>query len=136
MSNQKNTYTEVKQQINNSNNKEKSLDEIEANVTPGKNKIKKEELNENVMIEDNVNKKNNQEIEKIKGNHKKKTAREVRHKKLNIDRNEEGKSIEPSDLSSTPHSSLADNNQISKSNNPIINTQTDNANINVIRNNS
>jgi len=131
MSNQRNTYTEVKQQINNSNNKEKSLDEIEANVTPGKNKIKKEELNENVMIEDNVNKKNNQEIEKIKGNHKKKTAREVRHKKLNIDRNEEGKSIEPSDLSSTPHSSLADNNQISKSNNPIINNQTDNANINV-----
>ena len=150
MSNIKNsknsTYTEMKQSINedinNSNNKnsiikEKKINEKEneiikeKNITPDKKIMEKEEIiMEKSKAEENPNKSMNPDIEKVRvSNKQKKMAREVKHKKLNIEKSGDGgKSFDGSD---TPHSSVTtDTNQITKSYNPTIKYQTNNTNIN------
>ena len=157
MSNFKNsknsTYTEIKQStnedINNSNNnnnsttKEKKINEKEneiikeKNLTADKKIMEKEEIiNEKSKTEENPNKSMNPETEKVRvSNRQKKMAREVKHKKLNIEKSGDGgKSF---DGSETPHSSVTtDTNQISKSHNPAMKYQANNTNSNNSNNNN
>ena len=131
ISNSKNTNTEMKQPINENININCIIKaKKENNITPDKNIIKKEEIiMEKSKTEENPNKSMIPEAEKTRVSHKqKKMAREVRHKKLNLEKNSEGgKSFDGSD---TPHSIVTENNQIIKNNSTIADSQTNNTNIN------